>query len=268
VRGAFGEITKREWALLALETLGVIAGILIAFELNEWASRRNEAAKHDRLMARLHEEVEIDVTVLRSFRDLLKDFVDREQAFAVALAKGQCPPVRDFEAVGTVGLAPALTVPTMVYEELLGAGGLSTIVRLDVRQKVAQFYGNLAWAQQQVDHFRANKVKPTEIDDPRVRIHFDPTAEEPEIATFDGQALCAEQGFKNRMASATRNHTVFLSYFQESLEDAIDLCVRLGDSLGKTCNPPAGGPLKGEDAKYAAEVLKNMRLDKAEQASR
>ena len=56
VRDAFGEITKRDWALLSLETLGIIGGILIAFQLNEWASRRNEAARHQRMMERLFEE--------------------------------------------------------------------------------------------------------------------------------------------------------------------------------------------------------------------
>ena len=33
---AFRHIEDREWLLLALETLGVLAGILIAFELQLW----------------------------------------------------------------------------------------------------------------------------------------------------------------------------------------------------------------------------------------
>ena len=38
VSESFRHIEDREWMLLSLETLGVLAGILIAFELQQWAS--------------------------------------------------------------------------------------------------------------------------------------------------------------------------------------------------------------------------------------
>ena len=65
---SFGRIEGREWALLFLETLGVVGGILIAFELNEWASRRTESARHRQIMERLFEESEQDVASLRAMR--------------------------------------------------------------------------------------------------------------------------------------------------------------------------------------------------------
>lgn len=263
VGGAFRGIEGREWALLSLETMGVVAGILIAFELNEWAVGRNETQRHNRLMVRLHEESELDISVIRSFRDELQKMLDREQAFAVSLAKGQCPSDKDFQAITTLPMMPALTVPTSVYQELMGAGGLSSIERKDVRDAVAQFYGNLEWTQGQIDYFRAARVKAIEEDDPRVRIHFDPTADDPEVATFDRLALCGDQGFKNRVASATRAHTVFVSYYQGMLENAISLCMRLGDGVGKKCVPPLEGPLKGKDAEYAARVAQVMAGDKS-----
>lgn len=263
VGSAFRGIEGRDWALLSLETFGVVAGILIAFELNEWAADRNEAARHDRLMERLHEESEIDLIVIRSFRDELSAMLDREQAFAVKLAEGQCPPNAEFQAITTLPVMPALTVPTSVYQELMGAGGLASIERKGVRDAVAQFYGNLEWTQRQIEYFRNAKIKAIEEDDPRVRIHFDPKAEEPEVATFDGRALCADQGFKNRVASATRAHTVYVAYLQAMLENAISMCVRLGDSLGKKCTPPREGPLKDEDAEYAAKVAKKISEEAA-----
>jgi len=262
VGSAFRGIDGREWALLSLETMSVVAGILIAFELNEWATSRNEAARHDRLMERLLEESEIDLIVIRSFRDDLSTMLNREQDFAVKLAEGKCPTNPEFQAITTLPLMPALTVPTSVYQELMGAGGLSSIERKDVRDAVAQYYGNLEWTQRQIDYFRAARIKPIQEDDPRVKIHFDPKAEEPEVAAFDGRALCKDQGFKNRVASATRAHTVFVSYYQGMLENAISMCVRLGDSVGKECTPPHGGPLKGKDAEYAARVARKMAEEK------
>lgn len=43
---AVSHIEDREWVLLVLETLGVLAGILIAFELQQWGAQRDQAAKH------------------------------------------------------------------------------------------------------------------------------------------------------------------------------------------------------------------------------
>ena len=65
VGDSFRHIEDREWLLLVLETLGVLVGILLAFELQEWASNRAAAAKHDEMMDRLFEESEQDVGSLR-----------------------------------------------------------------------------------------------------------------------------------------------------------------------------------------------------------
>jgi hypothetical protein len=64
VGDSFRHIEDREWVLLFLETLGVLVGILLAFELQEWGQRRSEAAKHHQLMERLFEESEMDVTAV------------------------------------------------------------------------------------------------------------------------------------------------------------------------------------------------------------
>lgn len=260
---AVRSVEPRDWVLLTLETVAVVAGILIAFELSEWAERRREGARHHRMMERLFEEVQLDVAYLRKYRDGLIEMLDREHAFATALSNGECPANKDFEATTDVIKMPALTIPTAVYEELLGAGGLSSIERKDVRHHLAQFRDTLNWGRGQVEYFRDVRIKPITEDDSRLRIRFDPKAEDPEIMTFDRAALCRDQGFKNRVASATRNHTVFVSYFQETLDDAIKACVRLGDSLGKTCRSPRGGPLKGEDAATAAREMAAMRKELA-----
>lgn len=263
VGSAFKGIEGREWALLTLETLGVVAGILIAFWLNEWAARRSEAAKHHEMMERLLEESQNDISVLRDWRDSLRQMLTKEQEFAVKLAHNQCPADSEFDAVSTMILMPAMTAPRAVHDELMGAGGLSSIDRQDVRDHIAIFYGDLEWAQRQIDYFRQARVTPLDENDPRVRVHFDPAAEEPEVAYYDGKALCADQGFKNRAAAATRSHTIYVGYFENAVQSAINMCVRISDSLGKTCNPKLGGPLQGGDAAYRAKAVAAMRKELA-----
>lgn len=261
---AFRRVEDREWLLLVLETLGVLIGILIAFELQQWGTQRDQAAKHHELMERLFEESLNDVSLLRDMRDTLKPILTREQRFAVRLAKSECPSNDEFQAITTLSMYPAITPPTSVYQELMGAGGLSSIERKDVRQKLAQFHGDLDWSQKQIEYFRTARIEPLSDSDPRERTHFDPTADEPEVSTFDGPALCQDEVFKSRVARATRAHTVYMNYIQSPLEDAINVCVRLGDSLRRECTPEYGGPLTGEDANYAKRVLTKMQRDKAE----
>src|SRR4029078_5990253 len=99
-------IEDRERLLLFLETLGVLVGILLAFELQEWARSRSDAARHRQLMERLFEESEMDVAVLRDVRDVLNGLLPGEKRFAVALAKGHCPPAHEWRAVETIGMLP------------------------------------------------------------------------------------------------------------------------------------------------------------------
>ena len=255
---SFRHIEDREWVLLFFETLGVLVGILLAFELQEWAQRRSDAAKHHQLMERLFEESEFDVMVLRDMRDRLNEMVHREQAFAVELGQGRCPPANEWNAATTFNILPAVTAPSFVYQELMGAGGLSSVERKDVREALSLFHGDLDWAQQQVSYFRQYRSDPIPPGDPRTTIVFDPRKEEPEVETFDRKALCADHIFRNKVATATRAHTVFASYHGDVTEDAINMCVRLGDSLGHHC-VPVDGPLKGADAAYAAKVAVKMR---------
>jgi hypothetical protein len=259
VGSAFKGIEGREWALLALETLGVIAGILIAFELQEWAANRSDAVKHRRLMERLFEETEMDVAVLRDVRDTLRQMVMREQSFATALGDGRCPPKADWDAAQTFNVMPALTAPNSVYQELMGAGGLSSVERKDVRASLAQFHGRLDWSQRQIEYFRQTRVDPIPVQDPRLTVRFDPSREEPEVDMYDRQALCSDHAFRNAVAAAARAHTVFVTFHESSVRDAINMCVRLGSSLGRTCTPTFGGALTASDAKDVANINAAMR---------
>ena len=262
---AFRHIEDREWILLALETLGVLAGILIAFELQLWGQQRSESAKHHELMERLFEETESDVSSIRFMRDVLKPMVEREELFATRIGNSECPSDDDFQAVTTLGMMPALTMPTSVYQELMGAGGLSSIERDDVRTHLAKLHEDLEWSQKQIDYFRTFAVTddPVPNSDPRLRVRFDRSTDEPLVSTFDRRALCKDQAFKNKLAAATRQHRVLLRYFQDPLEDAISVCVRLGDRLGRTCTPATDGPLTGEDAQIAAKARANMIKERA-----
>lgn len=270
VGDSFRHIEDREWVLLFLETLGVLVGILLAFALQEWAQQRGEAAKHRLLMERLFDETEFDVAVLRSMRDSVQGTLELEKRFAVAISKGECPPTSDWKALDSLALMPAVTAPASVYEELIGAGGLSSVDNRDVQLDLAEFHGNLDWVQQQIAYFRANQVKVLTPSDSRVRVTFDPAQEEPEVWTYDRSVLCTDQGFRNRVAAATRAHVVYASFPASMTDRAVRMCADLGETLGRSCmagTPTgAGGPLTGADAKLARDSIAYMHNNGAKKS--
>ncbi len=267
---SFRHIEDREWVLLFLETLGVLVGILVAFELQEWASRRDSAARHRQLMERLFEESEMDVTAVRRIRDLSNQFVKAEKRLAVDLSQGRCPEYSNWDEVNTVGLLPAVGAPTSVYEELTDAGGLAAVEPQSVRAPLEQFHQSLDWTQRQVNYFRDSRIEVVSPSDPRVRVRFDPGAHEPEVWTFDQRALCKDQTFRNRFAAATRHHVVYTSYINDLTEDAIRMCASLGASVNQSCVPRAGGPFGAEvgplnpaDMAIAKAAVANVKTELA-----
>lgn len=255
---SFRHIEDREWLLLFLETLGVLVGILLAFELQEWAANRAAAARHQEMMDRLFEEAEQDIGSLRDIRDALLAQSKTEVDFATQLSAGKCPPKEMWTAVGTVQMLPSFDLPRSVYTELMGSGGLSSIPDPRVRKSIALFNSELAWSEGQIEYFREHRPDPVPVSDNRVRLRYDPTADEPEVAEYDRAALCADQGFRNQMVSAARNHRVFASYHDGVTLWAINMCGTLGESIGRRCEPAFGGPLKGEDVATLKKAIAKM----------
>ena len=258
---SFRHIEDREWMLLFLETLGVLLGILVAFELQEWAQRRAEAAKHEELMERLFEESQRDVAELRDGRDTIRAEVKAETEFATLLSSGKSPPAALWNATSTVSFYPAFQAPRTVYRELMGAGGLSSIADPVTRKEIANFNATLEWSESQNDYFRSLNVRREVVpaEDPRVHLRLDPAADEPEIASFDREALCGDQAFRNRMIDATRNHMVARSWHDGVTAQAIFMCAALGENVGHRCRPSFGGDLKGEDLSDLERAIETDR---------
>ena len=258
VGDSFRHIEDREWVLLVLETLGVLVGILLAFELQEWASNRSAAAKHHEMMDRLFEESEQDVGSLREIRDILIAQSKTEVEFAVQLSAGKCPPKEMWSAVGTVQMLPSFDLPRSVYTEIMGSGGLSSIPDPRIRKSIAIFNSELTWSEGQIDYFRGHRPDPVPVSDTRVRLRYDPNSDEPEVAEYDRAALCADPAFRNQMVSAARNHKVFASYHDGVTLWAVNMCGVLGESMGRRCEPAFGGPLEGEDAATLKKAIAKM----------
>jgi hypothetical protein len=258
VRGAIAEVQRREWALLCLETIGVLVGILIAFQLNEWAENRRETARNRELVERLFDEAQRNVSWLRNQRDENDAIISREVKFATALLHdGQCPANEDlWKSVYTVGWFPPIVVENSVYDEMMGAGGLTAIENSSARRAVSRFQSELTMMKDRAAFIRLNSGPAVPIDDPNSNVSYDPTRDDPEDITYNHAALCRDAAFKKRVADKVRDHQFVLSQRGELVRSAIEVCSSLGRIVGKKCTPFRGGPLTGQDARYAEDAWK------------
>jgi hypothetical protein len=253
------QIDDRECLHLVLETLLVLVGILLAFELQEWASRHAEAAKHHELLERLFEESQSTVAVLRANRADMDRIVDREKSFATMLVhRNSCPPESMWGAVDTIPMYPPIAVPSTVYQEIMGSGGLANIPDPKVRQSVSYFRAQLDWVQAQNSNFRTARTIPLQPHDPRITLDFDQSADEPEISRYAIGALCQDHAFRNDIADSVRNHMAVASMRHDLVSTAIQMCATIGASLSEPCVPTFGGPLTEADAKTAADAVRKM----------
>lgn len=254
----FRRITGREWALLILETLGVLAGILIAFALNEWAQQRGEKAQRAQLAERLFDEAQLNVSMLRGERGAFDALTKQERDFATALVRdGICPDEDAWSAVTTVNFYPAIPAQTTAYDEMLASGGLGRVEDPAARKAIADFRSALDYFRTQNGYMRSVSHMVLPVDDPRVAVGFDPGADEPETFHYDRPALCADRGFRARVADAVRDHA-FVSQARATLtEAAITACVRLAGAMHRECTPRFGGPLLGRDAASVAKLRKS-----------
>lgn len=254
-------VEDREWLLLFLETLGVLAGILIAFELNEWASRESEQAKQHNELERLFEEATIDVAQLRSERDFTRKMTNLESDFAIALSGGTCPPASQWDAVATVNMFPTITVRSSVYDEVINSGGLSSIRSVRAREAVSNFHSALAWADGQNSGFRAHAFPAVAVDDPRVTLTYDAKADEPEVFSYDRATLCSDKKFRNRMVDRVRDHGAVYNLRKGLTASAIKMCASLGALLNRDCTPSEGGLLTSEDQRTAKAAADEVRRE-------
>ncbi|MCM8558342.1 hypothetical protein [Sphingomicrobium sediminis] len=250
VRGAVGDIGPTEWALLGIETVAVVGGIVIAFQLEQWAEDRREARDRDELAERLLEEAEDSVAILRAERDLMAERGTSVDTMLKAwIVDGKCPPA---ELAFSRYHSP-LNVPTAVYDEMIGSGGLALLAGERERRAVAHYAARRMSFEQRQEHYRAatnydlapvagNGIRPV-WDEDRQFYRLERTRETGcDDPTQQLQAVFDAQMFKIQQASRV-----------DLTDAAISMCGVLAHHVGRTCSPN-DAPLEGRDADIARDA--------------
>ena len=235
VRGAVGGIGDTEWALLGLELVGVVGGILIAFQLQEWAEDRREDRDRVRLTERLMEESQSNVEWAVRYQLGLLEQAEAAQPFAEKIASRQCPTETEFSDARSVTMYPPVQVQRVVLDELASGVGLSGLKDRKLARLVGAYQAENEQRQLQVEIFRSN-AELVDRNAPYVDVTYDQEDDDFVFQT-DMAALCADPRVRRNAAVALENKVRFAAFVRHSAGAALAVCEALGEKLGKPCSP-------------------------------
>lgn len=234
VRRMLESLRRQDWTMVAIEFALVVAGVLMAFQINEWANEKEGQSAREEATARLLEEAEMDVAYLKSA-------IAYESAIASDLAlqlRAVDQPELRREAAeddqlfnrarGIVPLAP----PTTAYEDIVSAGNLTSIGDASVRDAISKFHATLSFEERMRQQLWNSVHSLEDVDaietwiDPKGDFHF----------TLDFDRLKSDRQDMRLVVHAAQNHKLATNFRKRALRDAEAMCKSLATAVGRPCN--------------------------------
>lgn len=145
-------LQRRDWLGLLFEVLVVTLGVLLAFEIEQWAQERQRAAEERQFLERLHfdygraaQEMRTVIghhdQVIRHFRQAFDARHDPKRLQGYSVLTGSC-------RAGYLGTAP---FSDTVFQELISAGKLDRIRDPQLRGKIRNLTTTQAWLKDRAD---------------------------------------------------------------------------------------------------------------------
>jgi len=244
-------IREQSWFAVALEFIIVISGVVVGFQVSEWAANARERAEDERALARLRLESEAVVEYWADSVDARMEWDRQRLALLHALESGSVAPGEEMSVY--LGLErlyfyPAITPPRTVFDELLASGGLARISDPDAQAAVSEYADTLTFLIGQLDQFRTSTEPGLAALNGHVFSQHDPTSPSLRRFEYDIAALSADREFVSSIVNAARNQRVFFFFRLSALRRAYEMCEALSRAQGDICETAQVGRDKYEEA--------------------
>ena len=118
-------LQRQDWAVVSIEFVLVVVGVLLAFQINEYANRREAANEREGATERLLVEAEESVAYMRQTVDFQQGLVDDLNFALIRVQSGQGRPEdqkRMLAGLSRARSATPLAPPSSVYDDLVASG--------------------------------------------------------------------------------------------------------------------------------------------------
>lgn len=235
-------LKRQDWAMVGIEFVLVVVGVLFAFQINEWAAEKASADTNQQAGERLLEEVERDVAYLRQATDYEQENVDALRDGLSRARTGRGEPVKEasftarlVSARSMVALAP----PSSVYDDIVSSGGLNRIGDEGVRAAIGRFRSTLSFEERMRQQLQTTLPSFERIE----AFDYSIGGSGQLVASVNFRALAGDRQALQIIALTAENHRILLMLRTRALRDGMQVCLALAKSLGRSCNlelqPPA-----------------------------
>lgn len=236
-------LRRQDFAAVAIEFVLVVVGVLLAFQINEWASEREARSQQLAATERLLSEAEETVVYFKKAAAQRKVLIDDLSYALDHLQKGSWPDADQARMrsglTRSVYLAAA-SPPSSVYDDLVASGMLGKIGDPSLRSAIGTYRSNLALLTKLIDYVRQTAPKL----DRETSVHYvyDADGSRPARLEIDFAALQQDQRLQSSLALLNDRQWFVLQTWNNTLAAARTMCRDLAKRLGRRCNEnrPAG----------------------------
>lgn len=230
-------LRRQDWVSVAIEFLLVVLGVLLAFQINEWASDREARSERAAATERLLFEAEEDVFYFKRGATGRQKIIG-DLSFALdRLRKGSW--TRADETRMQSGLTQSVYLgspapPSSVYDDLVASGMLGKIGDPRLRSSIGVYRSNLALLSKLIDYIR--QIAPKLDREDSIRYVYDASGSRPARLEIDFAALERDRKLQSSLALLNDRQWFILQTWEDTLAAARMMCREVGRTLGKECN--------------------------------
>lgn len=230
-------LRRQDWAAVAIEFLLVVLGILIAFQINEWSTEAQAKRERDAASRRLLAESEQNVAYVRLGVTLQKQSFDD---LSYALGEVQAGRWRSADQKRmTRGLQSARTAlplspPSAVYDDLIASGIFGKIGDVRLRSAIARYRATLKFHGEVVNNVR--ETAPALEEHAAFLYSFNDKGPRRVRLDVDFDALENDPLLQEKLAIHADGQRIRLLITRRALKGASEMCVELGQFVGRRCN--------------------------------
>lgn len=231
---------RQDWVTVFVEFALVVAGVLIALQVDNWASaalkRKHEKAALERLFFEA-KAAQDELTFMLARTERLNQLRRAGVAFidSDAPVPDQVIPLKI--GINTMGQFPRLPIVRVVYDELTSSGQMQIIQSAEIRNRVASFHVDVAYFNELNAQFAAGSDTFWEAYRDHVIWRYNPDATDSDIllSTYDWESMRADRQFISIAIGYLRNQVVSEDSLRDLQTSASELCETLGRVVERSC---------------------------------
>lgn len=236
-RRMINALRRQDWTAVTIEFLLVLVGVLLAFQINEWASERQARADREAAMERLLYEAEDDVDY---FRASVVDHQETIRDLSYALSQIQAGTWREADkSKMRTGLTTSVyldvpTPPSSVYEDIVAAGMLGKIGDPQLRSAISVYRAKLELLETLINYVR--QVAPRLDREDSLRYVYNADGPRPARLEVDFAALARDAKAQSSLALLNDRQWFIQETRVATSQAAEAMCRELGRRLKRPCD--------------------------------